>query len=307
MTRHAFARPRWQDHLLALLAWLERFPLAILQLLFRISIAAVFWNSGLTKLASWQTTVVLFRDEYKVPMLPPELAATLAASVELTCPVLLVLGLATRLATLPMLGMTFVIEAFARPRLNRNGSCATHSEKTDGGRRPICGNRMAGSRRPSGRRWVVISSAGENLPAAQDDIDIEGIELEPVAAPAHALGRHQTRAAAKEGVKDNVAAPRAVEDRVGDHRDGFDCRMQGREVTFFPGAAKSWTGGIGPNIGAVAAITTKLNIVAMGLAPRLEDEDELVLRSVEAPHPAIGLRPDTEIDHLETVGPGGGE
>ena len=70
---------------------------------------------GLTKLASWQTTIVLFRDEYKVPVLPPELVATLAASVELTCPVLLVLGLATRLATLPMLGMTFVIEAFVYP------------------------------------------------------------------------------------------------------------------------------------------------------------------------------------------------
>jgi len=42
-------------------------------------------------------------------------AAALAASVELTCPVLLVLGLATRLATLPMLGMTFVIEAFVYP------------------------------------------------------------------------------------------------------------------------------------------------------------------------------------------------
>ena len=118
MTHHAvpaFARPRWQERLRALLAWLERFPLAILQLLFRISIAAVFWNSGLTKLASWQTTIVLFRDEYKVPVLPPELAATLATSVELTCPVLLVLGLATRLATLPMLGMTFIIEAFVYP------------------------------------------------------------------------------------------------------------------------------------------------------------------------------------------------
>ena len=118
MTHHAvpaFARPRWQELLRALLAWLERFPLAILQLLFRISIAAVFWNSGLTKLASWQTTIVLFRDEYKVPVLPPELAATLATSVELTCPVLLVLGLATRLATLPMLGMTFIIEAFVYP------------------------------------------------------------------------------------------------------------------------------------------------------------------------------------------------
>jgi putative oxidoreductase len=105
MSHHAvpaFARARWQEQLLLLLAWLERFPLAILQLLFRVSVAAVFWNSGLTKLASWQTTIVLFRDEYKVPALPPELAATLAASVELTCPVLLVLGLATRLATLQL-------------------------------------------------------------------------------------------------------------------------------------------------------------------------------------------------------------
>ena len=89
--------------------------MALLQLLFRVSIAAVFWNSGLVKIASWQSTIVLFRDEYKVPLLPPELAASLAASVELTCPVLLVLGLATRLATLPMLGMTFVIEAFVYP------------------------------------------------------------------------------------------------------------------------------------------------------------------------------------------------
>lgn len=98
-----------------IVALLERFPMAVLQLLFRISIGAVFWNSGLTKIASWQSTVVLFRDEYRVPVIPPEIAATLAASVELTCPVLLLLGLAARLATLPMLGMTFVIEAFVYP------------------------------------------------------------------------------------------------------------------------------------------------------------------------------------------------
>ena len=97
------------------IALLERFPLSILQFLFRFCMAAVFWNSGQTKLASWLTTVALFRDEYQVPILPPELAATLAATVELTCPVLLVLGIATRLATLPMLGMTFVIEVFVYP------------------------------------------------------------------------------------------------------------------------------------------------------------------------------------------------
>jgi putative oxidoreductase len=94
---------------------LGRFPISVLQFIFRLSIAAVFWHSGMTKIASWDTTIALFRDEYSVPLLPPELAASLAATVELTCPVLLVLGLATRLATLPMLGMTLVIEVFVYP------------------------------------------------------------------------------------------------------------------------------------------------------------------------------------------------
>ena len=94
---------------------LARFPAAVLQFLLRFSIASVFWHSGMTKIASWDTTIALFRDEYMVPILPPELAASLAATVELTCPVLLVLGIASRLATLPMLGMTFVIEVFVYP------------------------------------------------------------------------------------------------------------------------------------------------------------------------------------------------
>jgi putative oxidoreductase len=94
---------------------LGRFPVALLQFLMRLSMASVFWHAGMTKIASWDTTIALFRDEYMVPILPPELAASLAATVELTCPVLLVLGLATRLATLPMLVMTFVIEVFVYP------------------------------------------------------------------------------------------------------------------------------------------------------------------------------------------------
>jgi putative oxidoreductase len=98
-----------------LLAWLRRCPIWVFQFLFRIGVGGVFWHSGMTKIASWQTTVVLFRDEYRVPVLPPEIAAMLASAVELSCPVLLLLGLATRLATLPMLGMTFVIEAFVYP------------------------------------------------------------------------------------------------------------------------------------------------------------------------------------------------
>jgi len=94
------------------IALLDRFPPSILQLTFRIAIAAVFWSSGLTKIASWDTTIALFRDEY---MVPPEIAAVISATFELSCSALIVIGLATRLATVPLLGMTFVIEVFVYP------------------------------------------------------------------------------------------------------------------------------------------------------------------------------------------------
>ncbi len=97
-------------------AWLERFPLSVLQLGMRIGIGAVFFNSGLLKINSWEFAVKLFQDEYKVPLLDPVLAAQVTAFVELTVPVFLFLGLATRLATLPLLGMVFVIQTFVYPQ-----------------------------------------------------------------------------------------------------------------------------------------------------------------------------------------------
>ena len=94
---------------------LERLPVALPQLVFRLALANVFFRSGLTKLASWDTTILLFQDEYNVPLLPPELAAYLATSVELAAPVALVVGLGTRVAAAAMLGMTLVIQIFVYP------------------------------------------------------------------------------------------------------------------------------------------------------------------------------------------------
>lgn len=94
---------------------LERFPLSILQLAMRLGIAAVFFRSGLLKLDSWQFAVLLFRDEYQLPLISPELGAQLATAIELGIPPLLVLGLATRLATLPLLGMVAVIQLLVYP------------------------------------------------------------------------------------------------------------------------------------------------------------------------------------------------
>jgi putative oxidoreductase len=94
---------------------LERFPLSLLQLAMRVGVGAVFFRSGLLKLDSWEFTLQLFRDEYRVPLLDPVLAAQLATIVELGVPPLLFAGLATRLTTLPLLGMIAVIQVFVYP------------------------------------------------------------------------------------------------------------------------------------------------------------------------------------------------
>ncbi|HYM33165.1 MAG TPA: DoxX family protein [Candidatus Cybelea sp.] len=95
---------------------LDAVPYALLALPLRAAVATVFWNSGTTKIASWDTTIVLFQDEYRVPVLPPEIAAYIATSIELTSPVLLLLGLATRPVAAVLLGMTTVIEVFVYPQ-----------------------------------------------------------------------------------------------------------------------------------------------------------------------------------------------
>ena len=96
--------------------FLEKIPYDLLALPLRAAIATVFWNSGTEKLASWDTTLYLFSDEYKLPLIPPDLAAYMGTTVELTTPVLLVLGLLTRPAAFALLGMTTVIEVFVYPQ-----------------------------------------------------------------------------------------------------------------------------------------------------------------------------------------------
>jgi putative oxidoreductase len=97
-------------------ALLARFPLSIILLAMRIAIGMVFFNSGLLKYRSWEFAIKLFEEEYKVPLLDPTLAARLATFTELTVPLFLFAGLATRLATLPLLGMVLVIQTFVYPQ-----------------------------------------------------------------------------------------------------------------------------------------------------------------------------------------------
>ena len=133
------SRPRGLAGLVgAVVRLFERIPNSLIALLARFSIAAVFWNSGQTKVQGlvlnfvsgdfalgWprlsDSALALFQDEYKLPFVPPELAAPMAAFAEHLFPLLVLVGLATRFSALALLGMTLVIQVFVYP-----GAYATH-------------------------------------------------------------------------------------------------------------------------------------------------------------------------------------
>jgi putative oxidoreductase len=94
-------------------------PHDALALINRVAIAAIFFLSGRTKVEGFLTVTdsayALFRDEYKLPLISPEIAAPAAAFAEHLFPLLLVLGLFTRLSALALLCMTLVIQIFVYP------------------------------------------------------------------------------------------------------------------------------------------------------------------------------------------------
>lgn len=94
-------------------------PESLIALVLRIGIAGPFFLSGRTKVEGFLTlspsTEYLFAEEYRVPLLPPDLAAHLATYAEHLLPVLLVLGVLTRLSALGLIAMTLVIQLFVVP------------------------------------------------------------------------------------------------------------------------------------------------------------------------------------------------
>ena len=97
---------------------LSAFPDALVALVLRVFPALVFWQSGQTKVEGFSikdSTWFLFEHEYALPLIPPEMAAVTATVAEHLLPVLLVLGLCTRLSALGLLGMTAVIQIFVYP------------------------------------------------------------------------------------------------------------------------------------------------------------------------------------------------
>lgn len=109
------ARPSLFDLLRSGRARLDAIPFSVLILGARVATFSVFMRSGLQKLSDWPGTLSLFENEYHVPILPPHLAAYLAAGMELGVSTLVLVGLFTRLSTLALIGMIAVIQLFVYP------------------------------------------------------------------------------------------------------------------------------------------------------------------------------------------------
>ena len=111
----------WRTSLTDRVAGLARkvLPMSMLLLVMRLGIAAIFFQSGRTKVEGWFTITdsayELFEYEYAIPLVPSELATVAATVSEHVFPVLLVMGLFTRYAALALLGMTAVIQIFVYP------------------------------------------------------------------------------------------------------------------------------------------------------------------------------------------------
>jgi putative oxidoreductase len=122
MTNIPLAHPQSPGALVCLIrraiAAMELVPYSLVALIARIAPAGVFWRSGQTNVDGWRVNDVaieLFRNEYKLPLIDPVIAAYLAAFAEHLFPILLVVGLATRFSALALLFMTLVIEIFVYP------------------------------------------------------------------------------------------------------------------------------------------------------------------------------------------------
>ncbi len=98
-----------------LLCIADHIPVSLVQLASRVAVAHVFWNSAQSKLASWPITIQLFAMEYRIPVLPPYIAAFLGTAAELTGAILVFFGMFTRIGALMLLGVVAMIQFLVYP------------------------------------------------------------------------------------------------------------------------------------------------------------------------------------------------
>src|SRR3954454_3646238 len=117
MTATAFPAPRAGalELVRSVRRGLARVPMPFIELAMRVGVGMVFWKSSMLKLDDWDSTVALFANEYRLPVLPPNLAAAMGTATELTASILLFVGLGARFGAAALLGLTLTIQLLVYP------------------------------------------------------------------------------------------------------------------------------------------------------------------------------------------------
>src|SRR5262249_54982142 len=145
---------------------------------------------------------------------------------------------------------------------------------------------------------AAISSAGRRnprnrLPTADRHIDIKRVELDDAGDPTGALRGEKRCATAAEWIEDDPVTPTAISAEISDQTNRLNRRMK---IKITPTCRmKAIDARVIEHIGAIAPTAAKPEIVDVRPGAAFEDSDELVLRTIEAPLPGIGLVPDKEI------------
>ena len=139
------------------------------------------------------------------------------------------------------------------------------------------------------------SVASVGLPPSDCGVDVEGVDFDPSADAASALGRDQGRAAAEKGIQNNPASIGAIEQYVDDELDRLYGRVQ-RELISLDSVTRERIGArIVPDVAAIAAVLAELDIVSMPPAAVFENENQCVLAPIEGAHAGAVLGPHADV------------
>ena len=157
--------------------------------------------------------------------------------------------------------------------------------------------------RHTGNRLHGLSSR-KLLPAPNDLIAVDRVELDQARLPVGPFASDKSRAAAAKAVEDEITAAGAVPDGIGYEGDRLDRGVHGKLIE--PICTEYIRPGIGPDIAAVTSMSSELDIVNVLAAAVLPDKDQFVLAAVERPHAGIGFIPNDKVLEPPVDAPAGG-
>ena len=152
---------------------------------------------------------------------------------------------------------------------------------------------------------VYRLSAGIGLPAPDNYIDIERIDLDESSSALCLLGSDKRAARSTKRIKNEITSYGRILDDIGHERHGLDRRVHGQQfIAMLPEAINT---AVVPHVGPVSAVDTEVDVVDVGRETAFKHENELVLGAIKRAHTRVGLAPHTDVFKFRVDGVAGGK